>query len=239
MQVTQLDLRSQRARASEARAAVARRRGETPTSQGAPRGALRRPRGQKAKTGQQLSPEPHGKPQGLVSAVAAPSLADGKQGSPTQSQAAWGRPSTEQEETERTPERRCPSEIRVHLEGLLLRTTRMLDREVAAHSACPGHIQTATNLYRLRIASGPVGMAVEFNADGHVIVGALKDDPQTRAALAAKASGVVRLGDELLAVNGQPLATCMSLQEVACVFREASRPLMLLLRRVPAPQVDI
>lgn len=133
-----------------------------------------------------------------------------------------------------------------HFEGLALRLSDLLQREVAcreAQAAAPaaqeGECETMSNLYSVQLGSAKVGMTVIFDGEGRVQVSQLKSDPTTGEPLAAKACGHIKVGDEVVAVASRPLAMHTTLEAVAAEFAAAPRPLTLLLRRTPPPSVDV
>jgi len=84
--------------------------------------------------------------------------------------------------------------------------------------------------YTVTFGPEPIGMIVVLNSQREVVVGELRDGPDGTP-LAAKASGKVRLGDLVCAVNERNLAAHTTLTEVSRDFREAGRPVRVLFRR--------
>lgn len=75
-----------------------------------------------------------------------------------------------------------------------------------------------------------IGMIVVISATDGVVVGELRHGPDGQP-LAAKASGRIQEGDNVVAVNERCLLPLASLEQVSREFSEASRPVRVLFRR--------
>lgn len=113
--------------------------------------------------------------------------------------------------------------------------TALLSAEVAARG---GAAAGAGALYTVTLGEGPVGLAIALDDVGGVLVSKLTS-ASDGTPLAAKASGAIAVGDEVLAVNGQPVGALPSLPRIAALFTSAPRPLTLLLARPPATSVEV
>jgi hypothetical protein len=118
-----------------------------------------------------------------------------------------------------------------HLEQqLFLAMAQLRDAAVAEPQAV---------LFTAVLGVGKLGMVVTLDSKHRVVITELKRDIHTGAPLQAMASGQLRPGDVVLALNGEPLGLHEGLPQVSKCFGRAARPLRLLVRRVTSTHVQL
>jgi hypothetical protein len=91
--------------------------------------------------------------------------------------------------------------------------------------------------YTVSFGPGAIGMILTVNDESSAIeVAELRDDAATGRPLLAKASGKVRVGDTVVAINNHVLSRHgqASLEQVAAEFKQAARPVSVLFKRTTA-----
>lgn len=92
--------------------------------------------------------------------------------------------------------------------------------------------------YTVTFAPGHIGMILTSDDAGNIEVAELRDDPQTRRPLLAKASGKISPGDFVIAINHKVLSRYgpATLEQVAQEFKNSPRPCTVLFQKSPGPR---
>ncbi len=121
-----------------------------------------------------------------------------------------------------------------HLEKQLCTAVRDLSR-----CAQNGSMDRSPNIFNVQIGEGMLGMVVTLDQDKQVVITELKSDMDTGDPLLALASGQLKPGDIVVALNGQPLGLLQDLHQISHSFRQAARPLTMLIKRVHLSHVQL